>query len=114
LRAALGKSGRGKRLSTEEARALGKRRAKNWDKAMLKPNRMPFAEAQVYLNDLSLTVDQAIDAINRVSRERIGPKNLKRYPTPWNRDFAYRCRRAKPIPLIMFPDRGAGRPRKPE
>jgi hypothetical protein len=101
----------GKTLTTAEATELGRKRAATWDRAKPRPGRMPFAEAQVYLSNLSLSVDDAIKAINRVSRERIGPEKKKRYPMLWNRDFAYRSRDKN---LISFPNRAVGRPRKPK
>lgn len=69
-----------------------------------KPGRMPNTEAQVFLCDMTLSIREAILAINSVR----DAKGKKKYRVRWTVSHAYQERNAKP-PRIDFPTRRPGR-----
>lgn len=72
--------------------------------AKIRTDRVPHKIAAEHLNNMALTLPEAIEMINQVRGE-----NGKRYKRRWTKEFAYRERRGK---RIDFRDRPAGPPVK--
>lgn len=93
-------------LSPERRSELAAHAAKFSPVAKIRTDRVPNKIAAVHLNNMALTVQEAIALINGTR-----DANGKRYRRRWTKEFAYRERRANPK-RIDFPNRPAGPPVK--
>ena len=82
-------------LTTERARELAKQGADASPVTKPKKGRMPHAQAIVFLNDITMSIKDAIRQINKD----------KRYKVKWTFVYAYREKKAGRLP---FADRKAG------